>query len=102
MASLVPQMVKNLPAMRETWVRPLGWEDPLEEGTATHSNILAWRIPQTEETGRQQFMGLQSRTHLRDSHTHMHLYMCVYVCVCILNTILSLLHTLVVVVLQWT
>ena len=102
MASLVPQMVKNLPAMRETWVRPLGWEDPLEEGTATHSNILAWRIPQTEETGRQQFMGLQSQTHLRDSHTHMHLYMCVYVCVCILNTILSLLHTLVVVVLQCT
>ena len=46
MASLVPQMVKNLPAMQETWVQPLGWEDPLEEGTATHSNILAWRIPQ--------------------------------------------------------
>ena len=38
-------MVKNLPAMQETWVRSLGWEDPLEEGMATHSNILAWRIP---------------------------------------------------------
>ena len=38
------QMVKNLPAMQETWVRSLGWEDPLEEGSATHSSILAWRI----------------------------------------------------------
>ena len=44
-ALLVAQMVKNLPAMRETWVRSLGWEDPLEKGTATHSSILAWRIP---------------------------------------------------------
>ena len=43
-ASLVAQMVKNLPAMWETWVRSLGWEDPLEEGMATHSSILAWRI----------------------------------------------------------
>ena len=48
-ASLVAQMVKNPPAMQETWVRSLGWEDPLEEGIATHSSILAWRIPQTEE-----------------------------------------------------
>ena len=46
-ASLVAQLVKNPPAMRETWVRPLGWEDPLEEGTATHSSILAWKIPWT-------------------------------------------------------
>ena len=44
-ASLVAQMVKNPPAMRETWVESLGWEDPLEEGMATHSTILAWRIP---------------------------------------------------------
>ena len=43
--SLVAQMVKNPPAMRETWVRSLGWEDALEEGMATHSSILAWRIP---------------------------------------------------------
>ena len=42
-------MVKNLPAMQETWVGSLGWEDTLEEGIATHSNILVWRIPQTEE-----------------------------------------------------
>ena len=44
-ASLVAQPVKNPPAMRETWVRSLCWEDPLEKGTATHSGILAWRIP---------------------------------------------------------
>ena len=45
-------MVKNLPAMQETWVQSLGWEDPLEEGMATHSIILAWRILWTEEPGR--------------------------------------------------
>ena len=45
--SLVAQLVKNLPAMRETWVQSLGWEDPLEKGKATHSSILAWRIPWT-------------------------------------------------------
>ena len=48
-ASLVAQMVKNLPAIQETWVRSLGWEDPLEESMETHSNTLAWRIPWTEE-----------------------------------------------------
>ena len=53
------QMVKNLPAMWETWVRSLGQEDPLEEGMATHSNFLAWRIPWTEGLGRLQSMGLQ-------------------------------------------
>ena len=46
-ASLIAQLVKNLPAMQETWVRSLGWEDPLEKGKATHSSILAWRIPWT-------------------------------------------------------
>ena len=46
---LVAQMVKNLPAMQETQVQALGWEDPLEKGMATHSSILAWRIPWTEE-----------------------------------------------------
>ena len=50
-ASLVAQLVKNLPAMQETWVRSLGSEDPLEKGKATHSSILAWRIPWTEERG---------------------------------------------------
>ena len=46
-ASLVSQQVKNLPAMQETWVQSMGWEDPLEKGTATHSSILAWRTPWT-------------------------------------------------------
>ena len=46
-ASLVAQLVKNLPAMRETWVQSLGWEDPLEKGRATHSSIPAWRILQS-------------------------------------------------------
>ena len=46
-ASTVTQLVENLPTMRETWVQPLGWEDPLEKGKATHSSILAWRIPWT-------------------------------------------------------
>ena len=46
-ASFVAQLVKNLPAMQETWVRSLGWEDPLEKGQATHSSILTWRIPWT-------------------------------------------------------
>ena len=56
-ASLVTQMVKNPPAMKETWVWSLGWEDPLEEGMATHSSILTWRIPWTEDPGGLQSMG---------------------------------------------
>ena len=56
---LVPQVVKNLPEMQETWVLSVGWEDPLEKGTAIHSSILAWRIPWTEEPGRLQSMGSQ-------------------------------------------
>ena len=59
-ASLVAQMVKNLPAMQETWVQSLGLEDPLERRMATHSCILAWRIPWTEEPGGLLCMGLQS------------------------------------------
>ena len=56
-------MVKRLLAMQETWVRPSGWEDPLEKEMATHSNTLAWRIPWTEEPGRLQSMGLQRVGH---------------------------------------
>ena len=64
-ASLVALTVKNLPAMQETWVRSLSWEDPLEESVATHSSILAWRIPWTEEPGGLQSVGSQkSRTQL--------------------------------------
>ena len=58
----VAHMVKNLPAIQETWVRSLGQEDPLEKGIATHSSILAWRIPWTEEPGRLQSMGSQKES----------------------------------------
>ena len=56
-------MVKNPPIMGETWVQSLGWEDPLEESMATHSSILAWRIPGTEELGELQSMGSQRVGH---------------------------------------
>ena len=56
-------MVKNMPAMQETWVQSLGWEDPLEKGMATHSSILAWRIPWMEESGGLQCMGSQRVRH---------------------------------------
>ena len=76
-ASLVAQQVRNLPTMQETQetgVWSLGREDPLEEGIATHSSNLAWRIPQTEEPGRLQSIGLQ-----RVSHN----WACFCLCVCI-------------------
>ena len=59
-------MVKNLPAVRETWVQSLAWEDPLEKGMATHSSILAWRIPWTEELG-----GLHTVHRVAKSHTRL-------------------------------
>ena len=62
-ASLVAQRLKHLPLMRETWVRSLGREDPLEKVMTTHSRILAWRIPWTEEPGGLQSMGLQRVGH---------------------------------------
>ena len=57
------QLVKILSAMRETWLRSLGWGDPLEKGMATHSSILGWRIPWTEEPDGLQFIGLQRVRH---------------------------------------
>ena len=63
MAFQVAQMVKCLPVMRETRVRSLGWENPLEKETATHSSILAWRTPWTEEPGGLQSTGLQRVGH---------------------------------------
>ena len=60
---LVAQTVKNPPAKQETWVQSLGWEDPLEEGMATHFSILAWRIPWTEKPGRLKSMQLQRVGH---------------------------------------
>ena len=62
LASLVAELVKNPPAMQETWVQSLDWEDPLEKGMATHSSILAWRIPWT----------IQSDTTERLSLSHFH------------------------------
>ena len=62
-SSLVAQTVKHLPALRETQVRSLGWEDPLEKEMAIHSSTLAWKIPWMEEPGRLQSMGLQRAGH---------------------------------------
>ena len=71
-ASLVAQRLKCLPAMWETWVRSLGWEDPLEKETATHSSILTWRIPWTEELGGLQSTGCKESdtTERLDAHFH--------------------------------
>ena len=63
LASLVAQRVKNLLAVRETWVQSLSQEDPLEKEMATHSSVLAWRIPRTEEPGGLQSMGSQGVRH---------------------------------------
>jgi len=73
-ASLVVQMVRNLPALQKTWVRPLGWEDPLEKGMATHSRTLAWRIPWTEESGWLQSRGLQRV----GQHWATNIYICIH------------------------
>ena len=70
-ASLVAELVKNPPAMQETWVRSLGWEDPLEKGKATHSSILAWRIPWTILHG-----VAKSWTRLSDFHSLTHSLVC--------------------------
>ena len=90
-ASLMAQMVKNLPLMQETWVQSLGWEDPREEGMATHSSIPAWRIPWTEEPGRFQPTGLE-----RLGYTHYTFYflfliskvnkLCIHMCSVIANS----------------
>ena len=69
-ASLVAQMVKNLPAMQKTWVQSLRQKDPLEKEMATHSSILAWRIPWTKKPGGLWSMGSQSQTRLRYYHFH--------------------------------
>ena len=74
LVSLVAQLVKNLPAMQETWVQSLGWEDPLEEGKATHSSILASRIPRTVLS-----TGSQSLTRLSDFHFMYIYYVFIYI-----------------------
>ena len=73
-ASIVALMVKNLPVMQETQVRSLGQEDPLEKQMPTHSSILAWRIPWTEEPGRLQYMGSQKVALTERLHFHFLLY----------------------------
>ena len=65
-SSLVAQLVKNPPAMQETWVRSLGWEDPPEEGMATHSRVLAWRTPWKEDPGGLQSIGSQRVRHMAE------------------------------------
>ena len=70
MISLVAQTVKNLPALQEAQVQSLGQEDPLEKGMATHSNILAWRIPWTEEPSGLQSLGSQGVRHDFTTNTH--------------------------------
>ena len=56
-SGVMSQLVENLPAMRETWIQSLGWEDPLEEGKSTHSTVLVWRIPWTVQSMRSQRVG---------------------------------------------
>ena len=66
-ASLLAQMVKNLPVMQESWIRSLGWDDPLEEGMATYCSIVAWRIPMDRGTWQATVHGVsKSQTQLRD------------------------------------
>ena len=69
---MVALMVKTLPAMQETWVQSLGWEDPMEKEKATHFSILAWRIPWTEEPGELQSVGLQRVGQELVTNTHEH------------------------------
>ena len=61
--SVMAQLLKNLPAMQQTWIQSLGWKDPLEKEMVTHSSILAWRIPRTEEPGGTESMGLHRVGH---------------------------------------
>ena len=99
-ASLVAQMLQNLPATQETQLRSLGQEDPLEKGMSTHSSILAWRTPFTEDPAGLQSMGLQrvrqglkpkqqqqqqdtAKLKKRELHQIAYLSVCVYVCVCV-------------------
>ena len=77
-ASLVTQTVKNLPTMQVTWVQSLGWEDPLEEGMATHSSILAWRILWTEEPGVLQSIGSQRVRHYSVTKHSMTNFACLF------------------------
>ena len=76
-------MVKNLPAMRETWVQSMGWEDPLEKGMATHSSFLAWRIPRTLQSMGSKRVRLDSDFHFTSIHTYIELRSCSVVNSCL-------------------
>ena len=78
-ASLIAQLIKNLPAMEETWTRFLGQEDPLEMEIATHLSILAWRFPGTEEPGQLQSTGMQELD-IAEQLNHHHQDICVTLC----------------------
>ena len=86
--SMVAQMVKNLPAMLETWIRSLGWEDPLEEGMATHYNILAWKIPMDREAWRATVHGVaKSWTHQEakcKAHMEVHILILFFELICLI------------------
>ena len=84
--SLVAQAVKNSPAVQETWVQSLGWEEPLEKGTATHSSILAWRSPWTEEPGRLQSRGSQR---VRHDWAAFNIYFFQYIFICWVVTVVA-------------
>ena len=87
-ASLVAQTVKNSSAMGETWVQSLGWEDPLQEGLATHSSILAWNIPL--DRGAWHMIHGIGKSWIGLSGYAQHIYVCVCVCVC--NVIITAAH----------
>ena len=84
--SLVAQAVKNSPAVQETWVQSLGWEDPLEKRTATHSSILAWKSPWTEEPGRLQSRGSQR---VRHDWAAFNIYFFQYIFICCVVTVVA-------------
>jgi len=92
------QMVKNLPAVQGIWVRSLGWDDPLKKEMSTHSSILAWRIPWTEESGRLQSMGLQRVRYNWATNTHMIIFkstiekVVLTICILLCKTFLELSH----------
>ena len=86
----IAQTVRNLSTMQETWVRSLGWEDPLEKGMAIHSSILAWRIPWTKKPGGPQFMGSQRVGY--DWATSTLIFQCLYVPQFLHPSILGRIH----------